>query len=235
MTAFAAFIVATGAWLLIGPGSRGRLNLPVASRRSMPVPYLAAVFAGVGVAVLVGGMTGILAGCVVGIVAKTVLGRIGPDVKPRREALARQAPDAVDCLAACLAAGAPLWAAVRVVAAAFGDPVGGVLERAAERHALGSAPAETFSEMLEEPALAPVARILVRSAESGGSLSASLVACGQRLREERASMLEVRARAVGVKAVAPLVACFLPAFILVAVVPVLGSMAVGLTDVLHLP
>jgi hypothetical protein len=44
------------------------------------------------------------------------------------------------------------------------------------------------------------------------------------MRQERAGELELRARAVGVKAVAPLGVCFLPAFVLLAVVPIVGSM-----------
>lgn len=219
-------LVAAGAWLMIPAGSGGRVRS--ARRASLPLLDIAAVVAGAGVALLIPGPFGILCGLVVGVLARLGLRRIRPDDGPRREELDRQAPDAVDCLASCLAAGVPLWPALHVVADAFGGPIGTVLRRAGERHTLGSAPDQTFAELLAEPSTAPVARILVRSAESGGALAGSLVACAQRLREERAARLELRARAIGVKAVGPLGLCFLPAFLLVAVVPVVASMALGL-------
>jgi pilus assembly protein TadC len=184
--------------------------------------------AGVGVGVLVGGPLGVVLGVAVGVVARQVLRRFKSAPGLDREALSRQAPDAVDCLASCLAAGAPLWSAIRVVAAAFGEPLCGLWQRAADKHALGSPPPETFSEWLDDPLLAPVGRLLVRSSESGGSLGTSLLAAAEQMRQERAEELDLRARAVGVKAVAPLGVCFLPAFILLAVVPIVGSLVQGL-------
>lgn len=220
-------LLAVGVWLMWPAPSRGRLSTSPTGRPSHTRDLAAGVL-GLGVAVLVSGFWGICLGLGVGFAARWGLHRIGPDQKPVREALARQAPDAVDCLASCLAAGAPLWSAMPVVATAFGDPIGGMWRRAGDRHALGSPPDEVFAEWLEEPLLAPVGRLLVRASESGGALSTSLVACAQRMRDERAGALESRAKAVGVKAVLPLGACFLPAFILLAVVPIIASLVFGL-------
>lgn len=224
MKGVAFLLVAVGAWLWVPATSRSRLALPRPGSSRFSAPDLAAAVAGLAVALLVGGFAGILAGVAVGVAARTGLRRIGPDDKPRRDALARQAPDAVDCLASCLAAGAPLWSAMQVVGEAFGEPIAGMLTRSVQRHAMGSPASETFAQWISEPVLAPVGRLLVRSSESGGSLTSSLVACAQRMRQERAGELELRARAVGVKAVAPLGVCFLPAFVLLAVVPIVGSM-----------
>lgn len=220
-------LLAAGVWLMSPTSSRGRLSA-ARSHGAATIRDVAALMLGLGVAVLVSGFWGICVGLGVGFAARWGLHRIRPDQKPEREALARQAPDAVDCLASCLAAGAPLWSAMPVVAAAFGDPIGGMWRRAGDRHTLGSPPAEVFAEWLEEPLLAPVGRLLIRASESGGALSTSLVACAERMREERAGALEARAKAVGVKAVAPLGACFLPAFILIAVVPIIASLVFGL-------
>ena len=70
--------------------------------------------------------------------------------------------------------------------------------------------------------------MLLRSVESGASLSSALTACAEQMRQVRGSELENRARAVGVKAVAPLAGCFLPAFIVLAVVPIVASLVTGL-------
>jgi hypothetical protein len=47
-------------------------------------------------------------------------------------------------------------------------------------------------------------------------------------RDEARSRAEAAARAAGVRSVAPLVACFLPAFILIGIVPVVASLALPL-------
>lgn len=220
-------LLTAGLWLLWPASSRSRLTSGHPSRAGQGID-MAAVVLGLGVAVLVSGGLGVFLGAGAGLAARWGLQRIGPDKKPAEEALARQAPDAVDCLASCLAAGAPLWTALPIVADAFGEPLAGMWRRAGDRHELGSPTEEVFAEWLDEPLLAPVARLLVRSAESGGALATSLVANAERMREERAGALELRARAVGVQAVVPLGLCFLPAFILLAVVPIVGSLVTEL-------
>ena len=225
MNAAAALLIAAGVWLLLPQGSRRRIPI-AAGNRSLPKTDFAAAVAGVGIAAVVGGPIGIAIGALAGLAVRWGLSRLDTeDHQARRDQLLRQAPDAVDCLASCLAAGSPLWPAMRVVGAAFGDPVGGILTRAVERHALGSTAAETFAEFLQEGPMAHVGRVLIRSSESGGALAEALIGCGQRLREERGTHLEVRAKSVGVRVVAPLTLCFLPAFMLLGIVPIVGSMA----------
>lgn len=222
-------LLGLGIWLAVPSDSRPRVpsDEPKAPSR-FHVQDGAALLAGLGTAVVLGGLFGVLVGMAVGAGARWLFTRLAADDSARREALARQAPDAVDCLASCLFAGAPLWTAVAVVADAFGEPIAGVLGRCAGRHAMGATHADTFAELLEDPVLAPVGRVLLRSVESGGALTRSLVACAEQMRYERAGELERRARSVGVKAVAPLGLCFLPAFVLLAVVPIIGSMVQSL-------
>lgn len=220
----AAVLVALGTWFLMPPGSRRRLPLEAESRR-LPLPAIAAGAVGLGVATFIGGFVGVALGAGAAALALWIVPRLNnTDEKPRLQALARQAPDAAECLASCLSAGAPLWSAMATVADAFGDPLGTLLRRCRDRHELGSQPSETFGELISEPILAPIGRVLLRSSESGGALSNSLVACGSRMRKERAGQLQQKAQAVGVKSVMPLSVCFLPAFILVSVVPVIGSL-----------
>jgi hypothetical protein len=217
-------LLGLGLWWLLPMPSRRRL----AGGRRARVPWsgrdAAAALAGIAVVVLLESALGVLVGLGLGVGVRWVLGHIGPDPRPRRDALARQAPDAVDCLASCLAAGATLWSALPVVADSFGEPVAGILSRCAAKNALGASYGDTFSELLAEPVLAPVGRVLQRSVESGAALTTSLVSGAERMRQERAAELERRARAVGVKAVAPLGVCFLPAFIVAAIVPIIGSL-----------
>jgi pilus assembly protein TadC len=217
-------LLVLGCWVGLPPRSRARLIDQGARASKISPTNAAAVLGGLGAAVLLGGLPGVLVGVLVGFGARAFLQRLAADDSARRQALARQAPDAVDCLASCMTAGAPVWTGMSVVADAFGEPIAGVLRRCTARHAMGARHTDTFAELLADPVLAPVGRVLVRSVESGGALSTSLLSCAEHMRLERASELERRARAVGVKAVAPLGLCFLPAFVLLSVVPIVGSM-----------
>ena len=74
--------------------------------------------------------------------------------------------------------------------------------------------------------------MLIRSSQTGAPVQHSLASVVEATNDQLASDLEARARAAGVRAVAPLALCFLPAFMLVTVVPIVGSL---LPTVLQLP
>ena len=72
--------------------------------------------------------------------------------------------------------------------------------------------------------------ILERSMRTGGSVDASLEVLAQQLRAETHAQRVRLVRSVAVKSVLPLGFCFLPAFVLVGVVPIaasLGSSLIG--------
>ena len=64
--------------------------------------------------------------------------------------------------------------------------------------------------------------------ETGAPLSSVLARIAEDMRRDRQVAVEVAARSAGVKAVAPLAACFLPAFLLLGVVPVVAALASSL-------
>lgn len=222
-------LVLVGAWLLIPARATGRLGVrrQRTGRRIRGVDVAAAA-AGLGVLALFPGLIGLVMAAVVAVAVWAGLRALPQADSNRADELARQAPDAVDCLAACIAAGSPLWTALPVVARAFGEPMGPILESCARRHEMGEGNDQIFEPLRSHPELLPVGRVLARSAESGSALGAALMSCADRLRSERAALLDRRARAVGVKAVGPLGLCFLPAFVLLAVVPIVGSMVTRL-------
>lgn len=224
MSGLVLLLLTAGTWLWFLPGASVRLPAAPSTRRSPTALDMAAMAAGLAAALLVGGVSGVLVGIAIGVVSRMVLSRLPSEEKTDGEDVARRAPDAVDCLAACLAAGSPLWPAMVVVGEAFGEPLQTVLGGCARRHAMGSPPDQVFGPLIAEPSLSRVGRILMRSSESGSSLTHALLAAGSRMRSQRAAELDRRARAVGVKAVGPLGLCFLPAFMLLAVVPIVGSM-----------
>lgn len=228
MSLLSVLLLGAGAWLLVPSPSSGRLAISGTRTRRLRGPDLAAIAAGVGIAVLLGGVLGAVLGVIVAVAARAGLRAVPADTSDDAEELSRQAPDAVDCLAACMAAGAPLWPAITGVAQAFGEPLGPILAGCVKRRDMGASVEQVFAGLTEEPALAPVGRVLVRSSESGSALTAALLACAEQLRTDRAALLDRKARAVGVKAVGPLGLCFLPAFVVLAVVPIVGSMVMKL-------
>ena len=66
-------------------------------------------------------------------------------------------------------------------------------------------------------------RRLGRSVESGTLLVTTLRHHAVQARERRQASLQVVARSVGVRSVLPLMTCFIPAFLLLGVVPTVAS------------
>ena len=141
----------------------------------------------------------------------------------RRERLVVDTPQALDLLAAGLAAGMPARLAARQVVQAFDGPVGEDLGRVLALADLGVAEAEAWRSLAGHPQLGPAAQDLARSVDSGTLMVQALGRHAADAREAGRSVLVVRARSVGVRSVLPLMTCFIPAFLLLGVVPTVVS------------
>jgi Flp pilus assembly protein TadB len=199
--------------------SQGRLA-PGGRRRPT---VAAAALCGVVVAVLVGGVAGLVVGAFAGGVLGRWLRRIEkrPDAE-RAAAARRELPLAADLLAGCLAGGAPPSRAVVAVAAALGPPLSVVLGPVAGQLSLGTDPSVAWASAVAQPGLGevvrPLARVVGRSG-TGARAAPALHRLACELREQAGAEASVRAQAVGVRAAGPLGLCFLPAFVLLGVVP----------------
>lgn len=152
------------------------------------------------------------------------LGLLEPQsVRVRRERLVVDTPQALDLLAAGLAAGMPARLAGRAVVQAFDGPVGEDLGRVLALADLGVAEAEAWRGLAGHPQLGPAAQDLARSVDSGTLMVEALERHAAAAREAGRSALVVRARSVGVRSVLPLMTCFIPAFMLLGVVPTVVS------------
>lgn len=138
------------------------------------------------------------------------------------------APSA-DLLAACLVAGAPAEDALSTVAAALEGPLGEDLTRVALALRAGAEMSDAWA-LAHHDALAPVARAFVRATRTGAPVAASVSAAADEQRRVRRWQAEAAARKAGVLAVGPLVVCFLPAFILVGVLPIVIGTATQVLD-----
>jgi Flp pilus assembly protein TadB len=188
---------------------------------------LAAV-CGASVGVVVGGRAGLAAGAAVVAVLWWALPRMAAasaEARLRREAAGL--PAAADLLAAALRAGAPPGQAADVVGVAVAGPVGGRLVRVGHALRLGDAPAQGWAHVADLPGGERVARAAVRSADSGAALAIALTRLADELRAARAAAADAAARRAGVLVVLPLGMCFLPAFLLAGVVPVVIAVLDG--------
>jgi Flp pilus assembly protein TadB len=220
----AALAAALAVWLWVRPARRHRRTVSGLSRGALARLVGAAL--GVVMAVVLGGVIGIVLGIVVAVAAPGALMRLeSREQRHRREMLQRQAPAAADLMAACLAAGATPVDSVRAVSHALGEPIAGPLDRLTGALGLGADPAGAWAALAADASLRPIARAAARSAETGAPLAALLASVADDQRDESRARAEALARASGVRSVAPLAACFLPAFLLIGIVPVVASLA----------
>ena len=184
----------------------------------------AAVVGGIAAALLVGGPVGALVGAAVASGAWWGIPRLQTDAEhSRRSELARQAPVAVDLLAACLASGASVEASLAATSRAVPGAAGDVLATATAALRLGADPSDVWRTVGELPELSGLARAASRSAGTGAPLAALLPRVADDLRASRRADAEARVRTAAVRLTAPLGLAFLPAFVALGVVPVVAS------------
>ena len=188
-----------------------------------------AVAAWLALPVLVGGAVATGVAVVSLPIAVIVLGRLEPSgVRRAREREQAEAPQAMELLASCLSAGAPLRVAVAEVARVSGPEVAATLGRVVSLVGVGVPDAVAWSGLSGDDVWGPAARDVARSAGSGSAVAGLLGEHAGSCRTVRRREAERRARTVGVRSVGPLMCCFLPAFLLVGVVPLIAGTVLGL-------
>ncbi|MBQ1036984.1 type II secretion system F family protein [Micromonospora sp. C81] len=194
---------------------------PASGRRPDAI-RLAAALSGLAVAVVVGGWLGLLGAVPTAFLLDFLLRRIEPPaVRKRRVQEAADLPLAADLLAAVMRAGAPVDRSVLAVAEALDGPLAGRLARVGRTLLLGGGPPEAWSALDGIPGADRLTAAALRSANSGAALAGALTRLADDLRADRATAAEASARRAGVLIVLPLGLCFLPAFILAGLVPVI--------------
>ena len=184
--------------------------------------FLIAAVAGLAVAGLIGTWWGVPLGVAAGAGLDRFLRRREPArQRQERQAAAADLPLGADLLAAALRAGAPVDRAAEAVAEALGGPLGERLRRTARALRLGAGPAEAWAHLAEVRGAERLVAAAIRSSASGGALAGALGRLADDLRADRAVAVEAAAQRAGVLIVLPLGLCFLPAFLLAGLVPVL--------------
>ena len=173
---------------------------------------------------LLAGRSGAVVAVPVGLALAVWIGRLEPPSAARaREEVERDLPLAVELLAACADVGRAPQESLALVSRAVGAALGQRLSDVTARLALGADPIAEWKRLSRDPQLADLGRTLLRSAEHGAPLAESLTRLAADRRRQRRAVSQQRARSVGVKAAGPLAVCFLPAFMLVGVVPTIAG------------
>jgi Flp pilus assembly protein TadB len=196
-------------------------------------PTAGTVLAGVSVAVVV------LAAMVRTLGGGLVLAGMAPVLVllARRRSVARSAarrvasevaaafPRFADLVAACLEAGAPPADALDVVRRHLVGPLADRLGPVAGALRSGVDPLRVYGDHGRDDPVRALVAALARAMESGAPLAESVAGVADDQRRRRRGSAEAAARRAGVHAIGPLVVCFLPAFVLLGVVPVVLGIA----------
>lgn len=221
---WSALCAAGAVWLWTGVGERRRLQALTGPRRPTRAfgPVLRAA-GGVCAAVVAVAALGVFGGVVVLGVCGVLWWRMR---RPRRRRLPVTAdlPVVVGLLAAGMRAGATLPSCLASVARAAHGGLGRELAGVAERLRLGASPDTAWqSPTLPEPLVA-VGQDLARAADTGAPVADLLDRHVVDLRRSWRARGVARVERLSVLVVVPLGLCFLPAFVLIGVVPVAAEL-----------
>jgi hypothetical protein len=227
-----AALVLAAAFLVWPPARRRGVLRRASGDRSqapalMSAPHRRRLLAGgaaLAVGVLIGGTAGLVAGGVVAIGGDRLLRRSVPDEEVlTRTAVRRDLPGACDLLGVCLAAGMPVAGALGAVGEAVPGPLGAQLRTVAALYRLGAEPRRAWADVPGD--LAGLGRVLVRAGESGAAVVPALWTLAADCRSAARADAEAAVRRAGVWVLAPLGACFLPAFVCLGVAPMVLGIA----------
>ncbi len=238
MSSFAAVLVAAALWLAWPADRRARqarilglsgdARVRVAVGRSARRETAVALLAGAAAAALIEGIIGLAVGCAAALLVHRSLARLEPaEVRLERERLAADLPLVASLLAAVVQAGASVSGAAESVGYAVGGPLGRRLLDCAAASAVGAAPDQAWQPLTDEPAVARLGRTIVRSETTGTSPARALTALSADAAGAARWAAQARVRSLGPRAALPLGLCFLPAFVVVGVVPFVASAAVA--------
>lgn len=222
--------------LLLGPPPT---RLPRPSRPRVPDPdgsilrrlrLPLATLAGAAAWAFVGGLSGLIAAGVVAPMAWRTLARArGPGAIRRQERLRADYPLVVELLSSTLRAGADVETALTLVMTAVGEPWESYLGPSLKALEVGQSPAAVWADLERDPGASELGRALSRSQATGVPVSEAMRRLAEDLREDADLTAHAYARTIEVRAAVPLGICFLPAFVLLGVIPlvagVLGDLA----------
>ena len=199
---------------------RAPSDVPLLRTLRLPLALLAAAAGWA----FVGGVVGVVVAGIVGAVAwRTLTKARGPAEIRREERLRADYPLLVELLAHAVAAGCDIASALQLVSAAIGEPWQARLEPSLHALNLGQPPSVVWGGLERDPQAAGLGRTLARSHATGVPVADALRRLAGDLREDADLAAHAHARTIEVRAAVPLGVCFLPAFVLLGVIPLVAG------------
>lgn len=182
---------------------------------------------GMAVALFLGGVVGFLLSLPAALIAWRALSPGSDEDHAEQLQVARALPDAVALISALLRTGLPDSRVLRVVGAATPGPLGGRLVSVGRARELGQDAVEAWAPFADVAETFALAEAMVRSVRSGAPVADLLDRVAEDARRDYTAAAQEAARSVGVRVVLPLGLCYLPSFLLLAVVPLVASLLTG--------
>jgi len=221
--------ITAAVWLLRFP-QRLPLDAPsgpsrAANQLAQPA-FLVGLLAGAGVGwALLGGALGVGVGAVAGLVGARWLLGLTPSGDVRKQKLiVQQYPLVLGLVARVVESGAPVRYAAEAVCQVVDGPGADALRGVVASCDVGFTDAEAWRGLAQDPVWGDVARELARCVDTGAATGRVLDSAAERATKAADAQAIIQARSVGVTSALPLVCCFLPAFLLVGVVPIIGGL-----------
>ncbi|CAM2882665.1 type II secretion system F family protein [Corynebacterium propinquum] len=134
----------------------------------------------------------------------------------------------IELFAACVESGLGLHTATSVVAEAAASDTASVWRKISQLEAVGIAEREAFREMRTHDGFAELATIIESARQSGARIAPRCRELAVSVRADATDHARAAAERAGVLIALPLAVCFLPAFILLGLAPVVISLATDL-------
>lgn len=221
--------VSGGVWCWLLPDSHHRLTSTLdtdAETTRLSLPVLLSIFwplAGMGFF----GFLGLIVGLATVPIVRSWLAKLESAAdRQRAAAISADLPVALSLIGAAVAAGRSAESALALVAHHLHGPLGSELQSVA-RQLMRSSDLHHVWRHLDSPVLHSVARAFARSSDSGSSIVLAIARSAEDVRKERQESKKIAASRVAVKTAAPLGVCFLPAFLLVGIVPMILGVSAG--------
>lgn len=134
----------------------------------------------------------------------------------------------IELFAACVESGLGLHTATSVVAEAAASDTASVWRKVSQLEAAGIAEREAFREMRAHDGFAELATIIESARQSGARIAPRCRELAVSVRADATDHARAAAERAGVLIALPLAVCFLPAFIVLGLAPVVISLATDL-------
>lgn len=220
MSVLAAVSAGAAVALLVKPSRDARVRRlwrrPRAEREAPPLPVLAGAFAGVLAVLYFDGFLRLPLAAGIGLGVWHLVKRAEKADTEEDPLVTAAMPVFVDLVVAGLRAGRPPTQAVQAASEAVGAPLSDVVRARLSFDG-------DWRLLATHRSTGRLGRALQRSAYSGAPVIDTVARVAEEMRRDARSRAEDRARRVAVQTVGPLGACFLPAFLIVGVLPTIFS------------